>query len=145
MYGLAALRVGWGYGPPAMIDAIERVRLPFNVSIAAMEAAVAALGDDAFVERSRALVERWRPWLTQQLGGLGLEVFPTQTNFVLVRFPNLPGRTAADAEAFLAKRGILVRGLANYHMAEYVRITIGHEADNRAVAEGLAAFVETWA
>ena len=144
MYGLAGLRVGWGYASAAIIDALERIRLPFNVSIPAQEAAAAALADDQFVADSLALVETWRPWLMQQLGGLGLEVFPTQCNFVLVRFGETPGRTAADAEAFLAGRGILVRGLANYNMAEYVRITIGLEADNRALAEGLAAFVEGW-
>lgn len=145
MHGLAALRVGWGYAPLHMIDALERIRLPFNVSIPGMEAAVAALGDEDFVARSLALVERWRPWLAQQIGGLGLEVYPTQTNFVLVRCPDVPGRTAADAEAFLASRGVLVRGLANYNMAEFIRITVGQEAQNRAVAEGLAEFVKGWA
>jgi histidinol-phosphate aminotransferase len=144
MYGLAGLRVGWGYGPAAMIDALERIRLPFNVSIPAQEAAVAALADEDFVDRSRALVETWRPWLAQQIGGLGLEVYPTQCNFVVVRFPDIPGRTAADAEAFLAARGVLVRGLANYNMAEFVRATIGHEDQNRALLEGLAEFVKSW-
>jgi len=144
LYGLAALRVGWGYASADIVDALERIRLPFNVSIPAMEAAVAALGDDDFVARSVALVETWRPWLAQQIGGLGLEVFPTQTNFVLVRCPDVPGRTAAQAEAFLAGRGVLVRGLANYNMAEFIRITVGLEAQNRALVEGLAEFVGGW-
>ena len=144
MFGLAALRVGWGYGPVEMIDALERIRLPFNVSIPAQEAAVAALADEDFVARSLALVETWRPWMGQQIGGLGLEVYPTQCNFVLVRFPDVPGRTAREAEAFLASRGILVRGLANYNMASFVRITIGHEDQNRALVDGLAAFVGGW-
>jgi len=142
MHGLAALRVGWAYAPLEIVDALERIRLPFNVSIPAQEAAVAALGDDDFVTRSVALVEQWRPWLTQQIGGLGLEVVPTQTNFILVRFPDRPGRRAADAEAFLASKGILVRGLATYHMAAYIRATIGLEAHNRALVDGLAEFVE---
>jgi histidinol-phosphate aminotransferase len=144
MHGLAGLRVGWGYADPAIIDAIERIRLPFNVSIPAQEAAVAALADEAFVARSLALVERWRPWMNQQIGGLGLDVYPTQCNFVLARCPPQPGRTAADAEAFLARRGILVRGLANYAMGDFIRITIGHEEQNRALVDGLAAFVESW-
>lgn len=142
LHGLAALRVGWGYAAAPIIDALERIRLPFNVSIPAQEAAVAALGDDAFVARSVALVETWRPWMTQQIGGLGLEVYPTQCNFVLVRFPAEPGRSAADAEAFLAARGILVRALANYNMGDFIRITVGIEENNRAAVEGLAAFVE---
>jgi histidinol-phosphate aminotransferase len=144
MHGLAALRVGWGYAAPAVVDAIERIRLPFNVSIPAQEAAVAALGDEDFVARSLALIERWRPWMAQQIGGLGLEVYPTQCNFVLVRLPPLPGRSAADAEAFLAARGILVRGLANYKMGDFIRITVGLESDNRALVDGLAAFVDGW-
>ena len=143
MYGLASLRVGWGYAPLAIIDALDRIRLPFNVSLAAQEAAVAALGDDAFVARSLELVETWRPWMTQQIGGLGLEVYPTQCNFVLVRFPKTPGRTAVDAENFLAAHGILVRGLANYAMPEFIRATVGLEAQNRALVEGLAAFMKS--
>ena len=143
MYGLAGLRVGWGYAPPAVVDALDRIRLPFNVSIPAQEAAVAALADDDFVARSIELVERWRPWMAQQIGGLGLEVYPTQCNFVLIRFPKQPGRTAADAEAFLAARGILVRGLSNYQMPDFIRATVGLEAQNRALVEGLAAFIES--
>lgn len=143
MYGLAALRVGWGYAAAPIIDALERIRLPFNVSIPAQEAAVAALGDEDFVARSIALVEQWRPWLSQQIGGLGFEVYPTQCNFVLVRFPETPGRTAAEAEAFLARRGIIVRGLGNYGMGQFIRISIGLEAHSRAVAEALAAFAQS--
>ncbi len=141
-YGLAALRVGWGYAPLAMIDALERVRAPFNVNTPAQAAAVAALGDDDFLERSRALVQTWRAWLVQQFGGMGLEVLPSQANFLLVRFGREPGRTAADAEAFLAARGILVRGLAGYGLGDSLRITVGLEHENRAVVEALTAFFE---
>ena len=140
IHGLAALRVGWGYASPAIVDAIERIRLPFNVSIPGMYAAVAALADDAFVARSQALVWRWRPWMTQQIGGLGLEVMPSQANFVLVRFAD--AAEAHAAEAHLAARGIIVRGLANYGMARFIRITIGLEAHNRALVDALAEFVE---
>jgi histidinol-phosphate aminotransferase len=143
IHGLAALRIGWGYADAAIIDALERIRLPFNASIPAQQAAVAAIRDDEFVERSVGLVQRWRPWLAQQIGGLGLEVYPSQCNFVLVRFPNTPGRTAAEAEAFFASRGIIVRALANYNMGDFIRITIGLEEHNRAVVEALDAFVRT--
>jgi histidinol-phosphate aminotransferase len=141
LHGLAALRIGWGYAPIEAAEAIERIRLPFNTSIAGQAAAFAALGDEAFQARSLALVERWRPWLTQQIGGLGLEVAPSQANFVLVRFPTTPGRTAAEAEAFLAARGYIVRGVANYGLPDCLRITIGLEAHNRAVVEALADFM----
>jgi len=142
LHGLAALRIGWGYAPRAIAEAVERIRLPFNTSIAAQQAAVAALDDEAFQKASIDLVEQWRPWLTQQLGGLGLEVVgPSAANFVLVGFPQTPGRTAADAEGFLASRGLLVRGLGNYGLPDHLRITIGLEAHNRAVIEALAEFV----
>jgi histidinol-phosphate aminotransferase len=141
LHGLAALRVGWAYMPLEMAQALDRVRLPFNTSIAAQEAAVAALADKDFQERGVALIDQWRPWLTQQLGGLGLEVTPSAANFVLVRFPERPGRTAGEAEAFLASRGYLVRGVASYGLPLHLRITVGLEEHNRAVVEALAEFM----
>lgn len=141
LHGLAALRVGWAYATAEVVDAVDRIRLPFNTSIAGQEAAVAALADIDFQERSLALVDQWRPFLTQQLGGLGLEVTPSAANFVLARFPTTPGKTAAEAEAFLAARGYLTRGVSSYGLPEHLRITIGLEAHNRAVVEALAEFM----
>ena len=142
IHGLAALRVGWGYAPAPIADAIDRIRPPFNVSNPALGAAVAALSDTEFQARSLAHVEQWRPWLTQQLGGLGLEVVPSGANFVLVAFPATPGKTAADAETFLAHRGLIVRGVANYGLPNALRITIGLEEHNRALVDHLAAFLK---
>jgi len=142
LHGLAALRVGWAYMPAEMASAVDRIRLPFNVNIPAQLAAVAALGDDDFQARSLALVDQWRPWLTQQLGGLGLEPVPSAANFVLVGFPKAPGRTAAEAEAFLASRGLIVRGVTGYGLPNHLRVTIGLEAHNRAVVEALADFMK---
>jgi len=141
LHGLAALRVGWGYGSRDVIDAMDRIRLPFNVNIPAQEAALAALADEEFQKRSLELVWRWRPWLTQQIGGLGLEVTPSAANFVLIHFPATPGRTAAEAEAFLAKKGLLVRHVASYGLPNALRITIGLEEHNRGVVEGLREFL----
>ncbi len=142
LHGLAALRVGWAYAPAAVVAAVDRIRLPFNTTIGAQEAAIVALADEDFQARSLALVETWRPWLTQQLGGLGLDVTPSQANFLLVGFPKAPdGRTAAAAEIFLAERGYLVRGLTNYGLPDHLRITVGLEQHNRDVIAGLAAFM----
>ena len=141
IHGLAALRVGWGYAPSHIIEPIERIRPPFNTSIPGQEAAVVALFDDDFQARSLALVEQWRPWLTQQLGGLGLEVTPSAANFVLATFPTTPGKTAREAEAFLASKGYLVRAVANYGLPNAIRITVGLEEQNRAVVEHLATFM----
>jgi histidinol-phosphate aminotransferase len=142
LHGLAALRIGWAYCPEPIADALDRIRAPFNTSIAGQQAAVAALGDIAFQDRSRDHVATWRPWLTQQLGGLGLEVVPSQANFVLVGFPTTPGRTAKEAEAFLASRGLIVRGVSSYGLPNHLRITIGLEEHNRAVADALADFLK---
>lgn len=143
LHGLAALRVGWGYGPAEIIAAMDRIRLPFNTSIPGQRAAAAALADEDFQRRSIALVDQWRPWLEQQLGGLGLDVVrPSAANFVLVGFPRVPGRTAVEAEAFLARHGLLVRGVANYGLPDHLRITIGLEAHNRAVIAALADFLK---
>jgi histidinol-phosphate aminotransferase len=141
IHGLATLRVGWGYCPAHIADAYDRVRLPFNLSIGGYDAAVAALKDEDFVRRSIELVERWRPWLAQQLGGLGLEVTPSAANFVLVHFPHVAGRTAAEAEAFLARNGFLTRGVGSYGLPDALRITIGLEEHNRALVELLREFM----
>ncbi|MDP1632602.1 MAG: histidinol-phosphate transaminase [Caulobacter sp.] len=141
IHGLAALRVGWGYLPAAMTEAVDRIRLPFNVNIPAQLAAIAAISDEEFQRRSVDLVEVWRPWLTQQLSGLGLDVVPSAANFVLVGFPTTPGRTAVEAEAFLARKGLLTRGVGNYRLPDHLRITIGLEDHNRAVVDGLADFM----
>ena len=141
LHGLAALRIGWAYCPAHIADALDRIRAPFNTSIAAQQAAVASLADTEFQERSRQHVLYWRPWLAQQLGGLGLDIVPSQANFVLVGFPKTPGRTAREAEAFLAQRGWIVRGVANYGLPDHLRITIGLEPHNRAVVEALTEFM----
>ena len=141
LHGLASLRVGWAYAPLEVAQAIERIRLPFNTSIPAQAAAIAALGDEEFQARSLALMETWRPWMIQQLGGLGLEVTPSWANFVLVGFPATPGHAASEAEAFLASRGLLVRGMAGYGLPGHLRITIGLEEHNRAVIGALADFL----
>jgi len=122
LHGLAGLRIGWGYAPTAIAKAV--------------------LGDTDFQRASIELVEQWRPWLTQQLGGVGLEVVsPSATNFLLVGFPKTPGRTAAEAEAFLASRGLLVRGVTVYGLPDHLRITVGLEAQNRALMDALADFM----
>jgi histidinol-phosphate aminotransferase len=142
LHGLAALRVGWGYAPEEIIAAADRIRLPFNTSIAGQYAAVEALRDLDFQTRSIEHVEQWRAWLTQQLGGLGLDlVGPSATNFVLVGFPK-SGKTAEAADAFLSARGLLTRRVLNYGLPDHLRITIGLEDHNRAIVDALAAFMQ---
>jgi histidinol-phosphate aminotransferase len=142
LHGLAGLRIGWAYAPAEIAAAVDRIRLPFNTSIPAQRAAVAALEDLEFQQATLDLVATWRSWLTQQLGGLGLEVVgPSAANFVLVGFPKTPGRTAADADAFLSSRGLLVRGVGLYGLPDHLRVTIGLEPHNRALVDALAEFM----
>ncbi|MEA2990763.1 MAG: histidinol-phosphate aminotransferase, partial [Alphaproteobacteria bacterium] len=96
IYGLAALRLGWIYGPAHVVDAINRIRGPFNVNSAAMAAGIAAIGDATHVEAARAHNEKWRAWLLVEVRKLGLEVTPSVANFVLIHFPTAKGRTAAE-------------------------------------------------
>ena len=102
---------------------------------------MAALADEDFQRASVAHVELWRPWLAQQLGGLGLEITPSAANFLLVGFPTHRGKTASEAEAFLASRGLLVRGVAGYGLPNHLRITVGLEAHNRALIDSLTDFL----
>ena len=140
--GLAALRLGWAYGPPEIVDVLNRTRSPFNVSAPAQAAAVAALADRAHTEKVRRHTARWRQWLFDEIGALGLEVVPSVTNFLLVRFADGPGRGAADADRFLAERGVLLRRMQGYGLADCLRVTVGLEDDNRAVIAALAEFLK---
>src|SRR5438132_1341249 len=108
IYGLAGLRLGWMYGPAHVVDAINRVRGPFNVNLAASAAGIAAIADSAHVETARAHNERWLAWLTDEIHKLGLKVTPSVANFVLIHFPEQVGYTAGDAEAFLTRRGLIL-------------------------------------
>src|SRR5690606_4292618 len=141
IHGLAALRIGWMYGPAHVIDAINRIRPAFNVNAAAIAAGVAALADPAHVERAVAHNEKWLPWLTEQLTALGLDVTPSVGNFVLIHFPNQPGKTAKDADAFLVQRGLVLRAMAAYQLPNALRMTVGTEEANRLVVQALSEFL----
>src|SRR5437763_642332 len=141
IYGLAGLRLGWMYGPTHVVDAINRIRGPFNVNSAAIAAGIAAIEDSAHVETSRAHNDRWLPWLSQEIGKLGLTVTPSVANFVLIHFPTTPGHSAEDADAFLTKRGLILRRVKAYHLPNCLRMTVGSEEANRLVLAALAEFL----
>ena len=139
IHGLGGLRIGFGYAPLAVCEAVDRIRLPFNVSVPGLEAATAALGDEAHQQASRELVETWRPRLTQAIKGFGFEVFQSAGNFVLVRFPD-DKRSAAAANDYLNAKGIIVRPVGGYGLPDCLRITVGTEDQNRAVIDALSEF-----
>ena len=142
IYGLAALRIGWAYGPAAVIDVLNRIRGPFNVSSAAIVAGVAALSDRAHREQAVAHNETWLPRVTVEIEKLGLEVTPSVGNFVLIHFPDVKGRRAADADEFLINRGVVLRRVVAYGLPHALRMTIGSAEANEATVAALAAFME---
>ena len=141
IYALAALRLGWMYGPAHVVDAINRIRGPFNVNAPAIAAGVAAIRDTAHVERSREHNTRWLAWLTEEIGKLGLSVTPSVANFVLIHFPESKGRTAKEADAFLTKRGLILRQVAGYKLPNALRMSVGTEEANRLMIKALMEFL----
>jgi histidinol-phosphate aminotransferase len=141
IHGLAALRLGWMYGPAHVVDAVNRIRGPFNVNTPALLAGIASIEDAAHIERSRAHNTRWLTWLTEEIGKLGLEVTPSVANFILIHFPGTKGRTATDADAFLSARGLILREVSSYGLPDALRLTVGTEEANRLVVAALAEFM----
>jgi histidinol-phosphate aminotransferase len=141
LFGLAALRVGWLYAQPPVVDVLHRIRGPFNVSTPAQVAAVAALEDLEHQERARAHNDRWLPWLGGELSRLGLELHPSVANFVLVSFEAAGAHTAAAASVWLERRGIIARPMGAYGLPECLRLSVGLEHENRAAVAALREFM----
>jgi histidinol-phosphate aminotransferase len=136
--GLAALRIGWMYGPAHVVDAVNRIRGPFNVGVPAQAAGAAAARDTEFTARLAAYNAQWREWLTLTLGSNRLRVVPSQANFIMVLFPD--AQQARDAFQALLEKGLIVREIHGYGIPNGLRISIGSEAAMRGVAEVLQEF-----
>jgi len=141
IYGLAALRLGWAYCPDAVADVLNRIRGPFNVNTPALMAGVAAMKDQSHVDKAAAHNEKWALWLTQEISALGLEVLPAVANFLSIRFPDVEGKRALDADDFLMKRGLILRGISAYGMPDFLRLSVGTEEANRLVVATLKEFM----
>lgn len=142
IYGLAAERIGWGYASADIIDALHRIRAPFNVTNAGQHAAIAAIADQDFVAASRAHNATWRQWLTDEiaaLGNQGVRVIPSATNFLLLTFEGAV--TAEAAYLGLMDAGYITRWLPGQGLPNALRITIGTEDETRGVAAALRALV----
>lgn len=142
LHGLAGLRVGWAYGPAPVVQAVNQVRGPFAVSGPAELAAAAALFDEKHEENSQAHNAQWLPWLAHELEQLGLRVFPSVCNFLLVRVPNDPSVGVQQVMEHLNHRGILVKSAAAYGLADCLRISVGQEEENRALIAALREVME---
>lgn len=138
IYGLGGLRIGWAYAPAAIIDVLNRIRGPFNLSVAQLAAAEAAVRDRDFVARCQRDNAKWRDWLVRTLGDMGIAADPSQANFVLARFGS--PEEAAAADAYLQGQGIIVRRVTGYQLPEALRITVGDEASTRRVAHAIGQF-----
>lgn len=136
--GLADARVGWMYGPPHIVDVVNRIRGPFNVNRAAQMAGAAAVRDTAFTAKLRDYNAHWRDWLTKALNGNAIRVVPSQANFVLALFDDAD--TAQAAFQALLDAGLIVREIGVYGIDNGLRISIGPEDAMRRVAEVLKRF-----
>jgi histidinol-phosphate aminotransferase len=139
MFGLGGSRIGWCYAPEAVVDVLNRVRGPFNVSLPGQAAAIAALAEPGWVEAGRAHNTRWRGWLAARLGEMGIKVWPSAGNFILADFSTQEAARAADAH--LRSHGIIVRGVVGYGLPQALRITIGTEEECRALADAMVSFL----
>src|SRR5262249_10278765 len=138
IHGLAALRLGWMYGPAPVVDAVNRIRGPFNVNAPAAAARIASLADTAHLQLARYHNARWPARRTEEIGKLGREVTASVANFVLIHFPRKKGRTAQDADAFLTARGLILRQVGAYKLPHALRMSVGTEEANRLVVGALA-------
>ncbi|MGB7244397.1 MAG: histidinol-phosphate transaminase [Sulfitobacter sp.] len=138
LYGLGGMRIGWGYGPAHVIDVLNRVRGPFNLSNAALAAAEAAILDRDYAAHCRVENARWRTWLADALAEIGVPSDVSLANFILARFA---GQAEAEAcDEFLKSNGLIVRRVAGYNLPNCLRITIGDEASCRRVADVIGQF-----
>ena len=137
IYGLAGLRIGYLYGSEEVVGLLNRVRQPFNANLVSQTAALAALDDDAFVQKTRAVNAAGLKQLYAGFGKLGLNYIPSAGNFVIVHTPGI----AAKANVELQKRGLIVRPVANYGMPDSLRITVGTPEQNERLLKALAEIV----
>jgi histidinol-phosphate aminotransferase len=141
IYALSALRLGWALCPPAVTDVLNRLRGPFNINSPALAAGVTALEDVAAEEAAREHNTRWRERLTQELSRLGLHVYPSVTNFLLVKFGTDAKTGAAAADKFLRTQGLIVRRVDNYGFPDCLRVSIGREDELKSLISALEKFL----
>ena len=140
IHGLGSLRVGWGYGPAHVIDTLQRVKGPFNISSVGQEVAAAAIRDTAYVEFCRKENFKLRENLAVELQRIKILSDPSFANFLLLRFPD--PNLASLANQFLYSNGIIVRNVSNYNLENCLRVSIGTTRDCEQVIENLTRFQE---
>jgi histidinol-phosphate aminotransferase len=139
LYGLGGLRVGWGYGPQHVVDVLNRMRGPFNLSQAALVTAEAAVRDVAWATKCREDNTRMRAWLAEALAERGVPSDTSTANFILARFASREEAEACDV--YLKSEGLIVRLVAGYNLPNCLRITVGDEPSCRRVAHAVGQFM----
>ena len=139
LYALAGLRLGWCYGPRDVIDLMERVGPSFPVNSAANAAGIAAVEDRGHCDHVLRHNATWIARLTEALTGVGLKVYPSQTNFVLVQFPS--ASEAEEADESLKAHGIVGRKFALEDFADKLRFTVGLDPEMEALTQVLQRFM----
>lgn len=139
LYGLGGLRIGWGYGPQEIIDVLNRIRGPFNLSETQLAAAMAAVQDQDYTDYCRRENAIQRDWMIAQLRSIGIAVDTSHANFVLARFTDAEKAKAADL--CLQNHGLIVRGVAGYKLPQCLRITVGDRASCERVVTALTEFM----
>jgi len=129
IYGLASLRIGWGYGPKKIVDAMNRIKPPFNVNTAAQLAAVAALNDKSFIKKSCKHNFFWAKKLKKELNNFNIFTNEVAANFLLLNF-NKCKYSANYVKKKLEDKGIILRGMQSYKIENALRLTIGNSAAN---------------
>ena len=140
IHGLAALRLGWAYGPESVVDALNRTRGPFNVSAVSQAAGIAALNDDAFMAKSVEHNDSELVRVKDAVEKAGFKTFPSVGNFVLIEFPEEAGRTSAEADAFLRQEGIVIRDVNVYGLPTCLRASIGTTEQNDDLIAAIEKF-----
>jgi len=138
LYGLAGLRIGYGFASDEVVDYINRVRQPFNANTLAQAAATAALDDREFVSRTLATVREGLAYLYRELDQLGLQYVPTQTNFFLIKVP----MGADPLYKRMLREGVIIRSMVSFGFPDYIRINVGLPEENKRFIQTLKEALE---
>ncbi len=126
LYGLAGLRIGYGFASPILADYMNRVRQPFNVNLLAQQAALAALEDEGFVFKTKKLIREEKKRLYEEIERLGLEYVPSETNFFLIKVKGHADQVYSE----MLRRGVIIRSMASFGLGDHIRVTVGLKEEN---------------
>lgn len=139
VYGLAGFRVGYGIGDPELIELMHRIKLPFNISLVSQNAALGALEDRKFLERTLENTKTGKAFIYSALDELGLQYTVSSTNFIFID-TGLDGDLVTEK---LMRHGVIVRSAKNYGTPTHIRITVGTKPQNERLVEALKAIFKS--